>query len=174
MLRVVEVVLTLVQRCSSIPFRRRGPRRHRLHWLLLVLALIGSGACGPTQSRQSNDFGPLAVIDGLGGEDALGGTGPVHIGDSCVTMTRSNGEVLLLIWHAPEVGWDEQSREITFNSAADPGAAPITIRDGDTITVGGASLQDDEPVTRDLVWLATPQETCSGEPFAVSSILTKP
>ena len=81
--------------------------------------------------------------------------------------------MLLLIWHANEVRWDDENREIIYSSAADPDARPITIRDGDTITVGGESLIDDEPVERNLDWLATPHASCSGEAWAVSG-LTKP
>ena len=158
--------------------------------LLAALTLIALVACGsassppapasptasppPAESLQGDDFGPLAVIDNLGGDAALGGIGPVRIEDNCVTMTRENGDVVLLIWHAAEVRWDEEDREIIYSSAAYPDAQPITIRDGDTITVGGSSLLDDEPVTRaPLPWLATPHPSCSGEPWAVSG-LTKP
>ena len=165
-----------------IPILRPGPRRRGLLSLLGALTLIASVACGssasptasppsPSESQQSVDLGPLAVIDALGGSDARGGVGPVRIEDNCVTMTRENGDVLLLIWHSREVSWDEADREITFSSAAVADAKPITIRDGDTITVGGESLQNDEPpVTRNLVWLATPNATCDGAPWAVSSL----
>ena len=81
--------------------------------------------------------------------------------------------MLLLIWHASEVRWDEEEREITYSSAADPDGQPITIREGDTITVGGESLLSDKPLERNLVWLATPHTSCDGEPWAVSG-LTKP
>jgi hypothetical protein len=111
----------------------------------------------------------LAVIDNPGGSEALGATGPVHIGDGCVTMTQSNGNVLLLVWHSAEVRWDENDREITFTSALAARAEPIILRDGDIITVGGESLQDDVPVERNLDWLATPNASCNGERWAVSS-----
>ena len=149
-------------------------------WLLLLgtLAIVGPVACGsdsspsPGQSLQRGDFGPLAVIDAGGGSQALGGTGPIQIDYNCATMTRENGEVLLLVWHAAEVSWGEVEQEITFSSTADPDAESITIRDGDTITVGGESLLDsDAPVERNLKWLATPHPTCSGEPFGVSSVI---
>ena len=164
---------------------------HRLLWLLGTLTLMGSVACGSassppasgsptasppsaTQSDQSIDLGPLAVIDSPGGgPDARGGTGPVHIDGSCVTMTRENGEILLLIWQSAQVRWDEQEQEITFSRASDTDANPITIREGDTITVGGESLIGDVPVERNLTWLATPRENCSGEAWIVSG-LTKP
>jgi len=120
-------------------------------------------------SPPGHDFGPLAVIEGLGGDDALGGTGCVRIDDRCVTMTLSNGETLLLVWHASEVRWDEEDREITFSSVR--GSEPIKIRDGDIITVGGAGLGNDVPVERDLLWLSPPHESCTGEPWAVSEVL---
>jgi hypothetical protein len=85
-------------------------------------------------------------------------------------MTRANGNGLLLVWHSREIRWDEQDREISFMSATAADAQPLTIRDGDTITVGGESLQDDVPVERNLVWLATPNASCSGEQWAVSSV----
>ena len=123
----------------------------------------------------------MAVIDGWEGRQALGGTGPIDIGKSCVTMTLANGEVLMLVWGSRQVGWDEEEREIAFTSAGVGHAEPIIIHDGDVITVGGASLLSDEPVTRaplawlaaPLAWLAAPHPSCSGEPWAVSG-LTKP
>jgi hypothetical protein len=158
-----------------------------MKWLfcLPLLCIFAVSACGggsspsaspspspssPTQSGQSNNLGPLAVFDdpGTGAVLALGGTGPIHIEDACVTMTLPNGEALLLVWRSAEVRWDENQREITFSSKAVADAAPITIRDGDTITVGGESLQDHVPVTRNLVWLATPQASCEGRQWAVN------
>ena len=55
-------------------------------------------------------------------------------------MTRSNGEALVLVWRSAEVRWDASERKITFSSKVVADAAsPITIRDGDTITVGGVT-----------------------------------
>ena len=89
-------------------------------------------------------------------------------------MTLANDDVLLLIWRSDDVLWNEQSREVIYSSAFYPDAQPIAIRDGDTITVGGASLLSDEPVTMPpLPWLATPHPSCSGEPWSVGG-LTKP
>ena len=134
----------------SISFRRPRLVLHGLLSLLGALTLVGSVACGsassppapgsptasppsPTESLQSDDFGPLAVVDSLGGSLALGGTGPIHIEENCVRMTRGNGEMLLLIWHANEVRWDEENREIIYSSAADPDAQPVAIR----VRIGG-------------------------------------
>jgi hypothetical protein len=100
---------------------------------------------------------------------ALAGTGTLHIDDSCVTMTLATGENLLLVWLSSEVRWDD-SQQITYTSSSISGAAPITIRDGDTVTVGGEPLPDDEPVTRNLVWLATPQASCEDGKWIVNSL----
>ena len=127
----------------------------------------------PTQSALGDDFGPLAVIENPGGSLARGGIGPVHIEENCVRMTLESGDALFLIWYEAQVTWDESTREITFTSLAEPDAEPITIKDGDTITVGGESLIGDEPVERHLDWLATPHASCDGEAWMVSG-LTKP
>lgn len=159
---------------------------HGLLPLLGALTLMGLVACGPsspsstgsptappqtpTQSQQVNDFGPLAVIEEPGGDQARGGIGPIDIGEDCVTMLRENGESVLLVWHSAEVSWDSESREITYTSFGNRGDSPITIGDGDIITVGGVSLLDDVPVERDLTWLATPHPTCPGGPWAVFGV----
>jgi len=96
--------------------------------------------------------------------------GPVHIGENCVTMTRENGDLVLLIWNAVEVSWDAKDRTITYSSASGQDGQPITIREGDTITVGGESLIGDEPVERNLDWLATPHASCDGEAWMVSGL----
>ena len=152
--------------------------------LLVVAALVVAAACGssqtgPSVSAPAAGLGPLAVIDDPGGGalTALGGTGPIRIGERCVTLTSANGDVLLLVWRSAEVRWDEEDREITFTSTAVRDAKPITIRDGDIITVGGGSLDGDggEPVTPNVVWLAAPQETCSAdELWEVHSIQKEP
>ena len=127
------------------------------------------GGTPPPEVGQANgDLGPLAVIEGVGGADALGGTGQIDIGRSCVTMTRSNGDMLLLVWKSSQVSWDEEQREIVLLGSND--MVPPRIKDGDVITIGGASLQDDQPVARELSWLATPDPSCAGEQWSVSSV----
>jgi len=56
---------------------------------------------------------------------------------------------------------------ITFT---DRGSAPVAIRTGDTITVGGGPLADDVPIERDLEWVAEPDPSCTGEPFVADSV----
>lgn len=124
----------------------------------------------PSQSAQNNDYGPLAVVEGPGGgPQARGGAGPIRFDGSCVTVTVENGDVLLLVWQSANVTWDGQAQAIIFSDVA-RNTEPITIRDGDTIEVGGASLEDDVPSERELDWLATPHPTCEGEEWFVSGV----
>lgn len=159
--------------------------------LICGLGIAGLTACGsdstpapsgstsqltaaPTGNPGDTELGPLAVIDSSGGSLARGGTGPIHIGAYCVTMTREDGDVLLLIWLVGQVSWDEQERVITFVRATEPDEEPITVRDGDIVTVGGESLEGDVPVERELVWLATPNPSCSGGEAWIVNGMTKP
>ncbi|HEY5625851.1 MAG TPA: hypothetical protein VIT93_05125 [Dehalococcoidia bacterium] len=87
-------------------------------------------------------------------------------------MTVENGDVLLLVWRADEVLWDESERLIAYTNAAGPDATPIMIRDGDTITVGGELLEDGAPISGNLIWLATPRETCNGRAWLVNGLTT--
>ncbi len=118
-------------------------------------------------------LGPLAVLDSPGGSAwlALGGTGPIRIGERCVTLPRGNGDSVLLVWRSGEVLWDEKDREITFISSTAPDEGPITIRDGDIITVGGGWYGDPE----DMAWVAPPDESCGTEDyFQVHSVDKEP
>ncbi len=139
-----------------------------------ALALIAALACGSEEQEpnQRGDFGPLAVFDGegLGRHLASGGTGRVDIGDNCVTI---HGGTLLLVWGSTDVRWDEAKREITFTEASNRERDPITIRDGDTITIGGAGWPDDVPRERNITWLAEPHESCPTQQWA-TSFVSKP
>lgn len=166
-------LLALTRRCCSFRLAWLEQRIHLLLSLLSLLALIGLVACDADSSPSPSDSGPLIVVDVGGGSDSLGGTAPVDIGDNCVTMEQSNGNLLLLVWHSAEggweVGWNDDEREITFSSPAEP--ETVTIRDGDIITVGGESWEpQDAAVMRDFEWIAAPHESCSGELFEVSSV----
>ena len=124
-------------------------------------------------SSNGDDFGPLAVIDNPTRSDALAGTGPVRIDKDCVTMTTSAGAQVLLVWHVTEVAWDPGSRTISYTSFGNPGDETVSIRDGDIISVGGASLVGDVPMERNLTWLATPNPTCPGHPWLVFGVFKK-
>ena len=159
--------------CSA--HRRVGTGPAVLRGLLaLGLAVAVPGACA---SDGGGEWGPLAVMDdpATGSLDAFGGSGPVDIGERCVTLTRENGAVVLLVWRSAEVTWDEGDREVTFSRAFGD-REPITIRDGDVITIGGSTTEsgEDEPRDVEIDWLAEPDESCEGEWWSVHSISTGP
>lgn len=137
-----------------------------------ALALLGCTSEDDESDASGSELGPLAVLAPgiVGGSEALGGTGPVRIEEDCVSLSTSNGNVVLLVWHAADVSWDGGDREITFT---DRDGRSTAIRDGDVLTVGGESLtsQDGDPVAREITWLAEPDESCPGERFMVSSLL---
>lgn len=159
--------------------------RSRLRIALLVLGLIvaASGACSSDKPDKGRAFGPLAVMDEPveGALQALGGTGPVDIGERCVTMTGENGFVVFLVWRSAEVTWDEGNREITFSNAATSDSEPVTISDGDIITIGGGGFGREGATERELrddpkiTWLAEPDESCEGDVwFSVHSVSAGP
>jgi hypothetical protein len=154
-------------------FTKPGSRGRGLGSLIVAIAVLGLAACASNGASNDVGHGPLAIVDVAGGAEALGGTGPIHIGDNCVTMEQPNGNSLLLVWHLAqggwEVGWNDDKRDITFSGPAQP--EPVTIGDGDIITVGGETWEpQDAPVTRNFEWVAAPDESCTGELFAVSSV----
>lgn len=142
-------------------------------WPIATVLVLAFASCGDTDG-QGNEFGPLAVIEaGDIRYEALGGTGPVEIGDSCVIMTRENGDRLLLVWREGDVRWDAQSMTITFSPPELPQMEPFTIADGEVITIAGRPLVNDgAPVT--VPWVATPHPACTGEPWDVASVLASP
>jgi len=156
-------------------YGRPEQRPYLLLSLIGFLAVVSLVACDSDSAPSAGDYGPLAVLHAAGGLEARGGIGPIDIGDDCVTLTNEAGQELLLVWHQHEegweVGWNEDEREIRFSAPGDPA---VTIRDGEVITVGGASLVGDMPVERDLDWLAPPHESCTGEQWMVSSVTKEP
>jgi hypothetical protein len=109
------------------------------------------------------------VIEDSGGgqSDALGGTGPVIIGDRCVEL-EVQGRRRLLVWRSADVRWDAAARAIVF---APRGQRPIAISNNLTITVGGEDLPTDAPADG-VRWLAAPERLCSTDVFIVHSIRT--
>lgn len=142
-------------------------------WALLpviALATLAAG-CGENGATDA-DYGPLAVIDDSetapeGGDDALGGTGPLSIGGECVTLENEGGQVLVLAWRASEVEWDEG--EIVFTGQG----GDVRLSDGDVLSVGGSSLsgEDELEASPDITWASEPDESCDGELWAVHSIV---
>jgi len=162
---------------SGYHLRNCRPERrpHLLLSMIAFLAAVNLVACDSDSAPSTGDYGPLAVLHAAGGFEARGGVGTIDLGDDCVTLTNEAGLELLLIWHQHEEGWvidwNEKEREIKFS---EPGEPAVTIRDGDIITVGGASLIGDVPVEQELEWLAPPHESCTGEQWMVSSVTKEP
>ncbi|MGH9023117.1 MAG: hypothetical protein ACRDV9_08465 [Acidimicrobiia bacterium] len=114
----------------------------------------------------------MAVFEseGTGTSDAIGGAGPISIGDRCVSMTvGTDSKELALVWRSAEVSWNDD-REIVFSSAAVADAAPVTIRDGDSVTIGGEFFETEGGTKRDVDWIAEPHGSCSGDLFIVDFV----
>lgn len=134
-------------------------RRSVLAPPLVALMVLVAAACSPGGA----DWGPLAVIDddGSSGGDALGGTGPLRIGQRCVTLTTEEGFELTLVWPRGTTQWNEDIRSIEFGSGSDV----MTLTDGTTVSVGGSGELSEDPD-----WIAEPDESCPKATFLVSSI----
>lgn len=142
----------LVARCSVA---------NRAFGLLLLVIVLA--ACRPSAA----DFGPLAVVGpSEGAATAVGGTGTVRIGDSCVTLQLNNGTELLLVWHSDHVRWNRETGEMSYSG---PDSEPRSVHSGDVITVGGTSIL---PVGTELDWVAPVDETCTGEKFLVDATVS--
>ena len=142
----------------------------------VLLAWILTACSGTANGPEHDRFGPLAVIEDNGGgqSDALGGSGPVIIGERCVELDVQ-GTRRLLAWRSGDVRWDSVARSIVFASR---GERPIMISNGTNITAGGEELSTDDPVrggnptVAGVRWLATPDARCSTDVFIVHSIRT--
>lgn len=131
----------------------------------VVLLLISSCAGGNDSVRESGVLGPLAVLDdaALGESASLGGTGLVRVTERCVELeVAESGARRLLAWRSAQVRWD--SGAIVFTAV---GGGRVTIEDGDTVTVSGEDLVGDEPVERDVRWVAEPDASCARDVFVV-------
>lgn len=132
---------------------------HRLRGVLIALSFAAVGGCGlPGQG-----WGPLAVVDADVGVElqALGGRGPITIGERCVTLLReSGGPPVSLIFRAAEVRWDGIAKTITFTRVGQPS---VSFRSGDAVVVGGTGQQPDP-------WVQPLDDTCPRETFTVHSI----
>ncbi len=116
-------------------------------------------------------WGPLAVLPPRDGMNTLAAGGPLRITDTCVYL-EAHGQVYLLLWHADQVTWNEESRTITFENFpwSDDGRI-VTLRDGDQVVVGGSGSGDDEGgesseefVSR-MEWVAPPASSCTLDPW---------
>jgi hypothetical protein len=114
---------------------------------------------------------PLSLIVPAAGESlSLGGTGELRIGQRCVFLTLPNGTRLLPLWHTSQVGWEPQSRTISFAGAD---GQTIVLRQGSRVSLGGESLTDG--VSRgDGFWVRRPASNCKGEKFIVDRVTLEP
>ena len=117
----------------------------------------------------------MAVIDDPAtlALEARGGEGPVHIGQRCVVLEvteTSPHSQLLLAWRSAEVGWDGDTRTITFTAI---GSEPIHLTDGDVIEVGGADVVSDDggpEILPPVDWLVPPDPSCPTNAWGVHSV----
>lgn len=139
-----------------------GARRIVIHFFWGA-ALVLSSCTAKTDTARP--YGPLAVVEdpARGESTSLGGTGRLRITDHCVelelTETRARR---LLAWRSAQVVWE--SGAIAFIPVD---GDRLTIRAGDSVTVSGEDLVGDEPVERDIRWVAKPDASCAGDVFVV-------
>ena len=106
-------------------------------------------------------WGPLAVVQGAGGEEALI-AGSLQVGDRCVLLDERGTDVLL-IWPADRTGWDAESETITFESTT---GEVVILGDGDHVALGGggSSVEEDGLSAGEFVagldWVSLPAPEC--------------
>lgn len=142
-----------------------SPRRILIDFsgVAAVAALILSSCSAKTDTADRH--GPLAVLDDAarGESTSLGGTGRLHVTDRCVELELTEtGARRLLAWRSAQVEW--ASGAIAFTTA---NGDRLTIRGGDSMTVSGEDFVGDEPVERDLRWVAAPDASCARDVFIV-------
>ncbi|WP_089956861.1 hypothetical protein [Lentzea xinjiangensis] len=103
---------------------------------------------------------------GRGESTSLGGTGRLHVTERCVELEPAEtGARKLLAWRSAQVEWSAGT--ILFTTANGDG---LTIRAGDAVSVSGEDLVGDEPVERDLRWVAEPDPSCARDVFIVHDV----
>ncbi len=108
-------------------------------------------------------WGPLAVIPPQDGTDLAGVAGRVVITETCVVLD-DDGAPILLFWPADRTRWDPQAKAITFENY--DGSGPVTVRNGDSVTLGGggdseaeSGVSGEEWVAR-MKWVVPPASSC--------------
>lgn len=134
-------------------------------------ALVVISCASPARQRATDSqpagggvertWGPLAVVPGAGGEEALI-EGSLRVGDRCVLLDE-RGEDVLLIWPADRTRWDADSGTITFEST---GGEIVTLGDGDHVAFGGGGSSVEEggqsagEFVAGLDWVSPPAPEC--------------
>lgn len=126
-------------------------------------AVNDEGAVNADKRGSSDKFGPMAVIDNDGATAAMasGGRGIVTVGTRCIYLQLPNRK-LQLIWNSGTAKWDADDNAVLFSS--DQGAEKI--KDGDSISVGGAELVNSNTVK----WLKPPDASCEGDRWRVDTL----
>lgn len=131
-----------------------------------VTALLISSCATKTDSvQQVGTHSPLAVLEdpAQGESTSLGGTGRLRVTDRCVELELAEtGARRLLAWRSAQVEWT--SGTIAFTTA---NGDRLTIKAGDSVTVSGEDLAGDEPVERNVRWVAEPDASCTRDVFIV-------
>lgn len=134
-----------------------------------VVVLLTSSCAGKSDTaQQAGTYGPLAVLDGSaqGESMSLGGTGRLHVAERCVELELAEtGARRLLAWRSAQVKWT--SGAIAFTTV---NGDRLTIKAGDSVAVSGEDLVGDEPVERNIRWLAEPDANCARDVFIVHDV----
>jgi hypothetical protein len=115
----------------------------------------------PVEVGDGSQWGPLAVVRGGGGDEALI-EGTIEITDECVLLDE-RGELVLLVWSSDRTEWDEGSASIRFS---DLDGSTTTIVDGQTVRLGGGGSSVDEgglgaeEWLNSVEWLSAPPLNC--------------
>lgn len=115
--------------------------------------------------------GPLALVAADPGTSDARTSGELEITDRCVRLRYPDGSDALLIWVDGAVAWQGADASIT-GAMAD--GEPITLRDGDHVSVGGAGgpIESVDSAGR---WISRPSETCTAaEWFLVAEVVGQP
>ncbi|VAW06884.1 hypothetical protein MNBD_ACTINO02-111 [hydrothermal vent metagenome] len=115
----------------------------------------------PVGEGDGSQWGPLAVVQGGGGDNALI-QGTIVITDECVLLDE-RGELVLLVWPSDRTEWDEGSTTVQF---IDPNLGLVSIVDGQAVRLGGggSSVQEGglgaEEWVNSIEWLSEPSPSC--------------
>ncbi len=139
--------------------------------LAVLLAMTGCQRAAPTAPPVSSaptpgatgSWGPLAVAreDADAINAALGGEGPLRIGDSCVTLLREEtGDEITLVWRDGQTTWDPDGSIIFEDGLTN---RTLVLEDGARIGVGGAGSTSSPLV-------AEPDPSCPDDSFVVHTV----
>lgn len=120
-----------------------------------------TAGAAPAAVQGSPDWGPLAVAEFTGEDEALI-TGTVRITDACALLDDGE-ERVLLVWPEPQVDWLSARNAIEFISES---GVQTVLHDGDPVTLsGGGSAESEDGLARgdflkSMAWVARPHPDC--------------